>query len=259
MRQFSYKKLISLTVAGGLLAASNIATTIAGDLTLPTPTFTGGEPLTASQLNGNFTAIETEVDGNAKDLVDHAANPSAHHSRYTDAEAQSAMGATANTNTLNHSRYTDTEAQSAVTGMLSAVKEGRNDLGLGPVITADSTTPEDLTTLTVTPPADGYILVMASGRVGVNQTVAADNLTYLSISIVSQQHDSQYMSSLIVDTGGGAANRVWAPLNITRVEAATQGTPVTFYLTAYRDGSGSNTLYAGPARLTALFIPNLLP
>ena len=44
----------------------------------------------------------------------HAANVSAHHIRYTDAEAVSAMGAIGDSNPLNHNRYTDAEAVTAM-------------------------------------------------------------------------------------------------------------------------------------------------
>lgn len=44
----------------------------------------------------------------------HAADASAHHSRYTDAEARSAMGAKTNNNSLNHDRYTNSEAIAAM-------------------------------------------------------------------------------------------------------------------------------------------------
>ncbi len=44
---------------------------------------------------------------------DHDADVSAHHVKYTDAEAVSAMGALADDNPLNHDRYTDAEAVSA--------------------------------------------------------------------------------------------------------------------------------------------------
>lgn len=40
----------------------------------------------------------------------HVADPSAHHTRYADAEAVSAMGVKGNTNPLHHDRYTDAEA-----------------------------------------------------------------------------------------------------------------------------------------------------
>jgi hypothetical protein len=52
-----------------------------------------------------------EIDAN---IATHAADASAHHIRYADGEAQTAMGAKQDTNPLNHDRYTDAEAVSAV-------------------------------------------------------------------------------------------------------------------------------------------------
>lgn len=49
----------------------------------------------------------------------HISDASAHHSKYTDAEARSAMGAKANSNSFNHDRYTDIEARNAVSSHYS--------------------------------------------------------------------------------------------------------------------------------------------
>ena len=50
----------------------------------------------------------------ATTLSVHSSNPAAHHSKYTDAEAVNAMGASENTNTLNHNRFTDLDAVNAI-------------------------------------------------------------------------------------------------------------------------------------------------
>ena len=47
-------------------------------------------------------------------ITNHAANASAHHVKYTDGEAVTAMGAKADNNPLNHDRYADAEAVSAM-------------------------------------------------------------------------------------------------------------------------------------------------
>ena len=60
--------------------------------------------VTATQI-GAVTATTLSV---------HSSNPAAHHSKYTDTEAVSAMGTTGDTNTLNHNRYTDVEAVNAI-------------------------------------------------------------------------------------------------------------------------------------------------
>lgn len=54
---------------------------------------------------------ESEADGK---ITTHAGDASAHHARYTDGEAVSAMGVKGNANPLNHDRYTDLEAIGAM-------------------------------------------------------------------------------------------------------------------------------------------------
>jgi hypothetical protein len=67
-------------------------------------------PVTVSPA-GNIATPGT-VDG--VDVSAHALDATAHHARYQDSEAVTAMGAAANGNTLNHNRYADSEARSAM-------------------------------------------------------------------------------------------------------------------------------------------------
>ena len=63
-----------------------------------------GSGLDADKLDGvELSAIRSEIDG---DINAHAANASAHHTKYTNANAVSAMGSKANNNPLNHDRHT---------------------------------------------------------------------------------------------------------------------------------------------------------
>jgi len=67
-----------------------------------------------------FIVVDVPVDGDSEDAptanwaYNHAANPSAHHVRYGDAEAVLAMGSIGNINPLNHNRYSGGEAQEAM-------------------------------------------------------------------------------------------------------------------------------------------------
>ena len=63
------------------------------------------------------------------DIAAHGANASAHHSRYLDAEAQSAMGTKQNTNPLHHDRYSDAEALSAAVGVDAGTLDGIDSTG----------------------------------------------------------------------------------------------------------------------------------
>ena len=71
-----------------------------------------------------FVVTDVPNDGNSEDAptanwaYNHAANPSAHHVRYSDAEAVLAMGPIANNNPLNHNRYSDGEAYEVVESYL---------------------------------------------------------------------------------------------------------------------------------------------
>ncbi len=67
--------------------------------------------ITVVTINGS--AMPTDGSGIVTNtvLAVHTADPSAHHIRYTDLEAVTAMGVKANSNPLNHDRYTDAEAQ----------------------------------------------------------------------------------------------------------------------------------------------------
>jgi hypothetical protein len=247
----------------------------AGELT--PPTFTTGQVLDKATLDGAFGPVATEVTNNAKDLQNHASDPSAHHNKTTsfsdltdqasDSQIPSTitrdteLSAHASDSSAHHARYTDAEAVSALSNLLPAVKEG-TITGLGTAITAtDSTTTQNVTSLTITPDSPGYVLVFATGTAGINQSATLYNRIDLSITPTSQGYDSEYTDFFVFSTSGAASGIPlnWVPFSFTRVEAVTQGTSTTFYLTAFRDANASNTVYVARARLTALFIPNALP
>ena len=101
-----------------LAAANNLYINRAGDI------MSGLLTLSGAPLNDNHAATKVYVDdaiatippsfsGLHADLTD-LPDPSAHHTRYTDNEAQSAMGPNAAINPFHHDRYTDPEAVAAV-------------------------------------------------------------------------------------------------------------------------------------------------
>jgi uncharacterized protein (TIGR02145 family) len=65
MKTFSRNTLIGLVAGGALLSA--------GSVTIPN-SFTAGETAKASEVNANFTAVKTAVDGNAADITTNANN-----------------------------------------------------------------------------------------------------------------------------------------------------------------------------------------
>ncbi len=76
--------------------------------------FRAGTPAIADDVNENFNVLEGGVNTNETAITDHINDGVAHHLRYSDGEAQAAMGVKSNTNALNHDRYTDNEAVTAV-------------------------------------------------------------------------------------------------------------------------------------------------
>lgn len=75
-----------------------------------------------------FIVVDVPVSGDSEDAptanwaYNHAVDPSAHHVRYSDAEAILAMGPTGNLNTLRHNRYSDGEAYDVAETLVNAHK-----------------------------------------------------------------------------------------------------------------------------------------
>ena len=76
--------------------------------------FTPTSKVYANDMNQKMQDISTAVNDNNQKIDNHIGNTNIHHNRYTDNEAQMAMGAKGNANTLNHDRYSDTEAVNAM-------------------------------------------------------------------------------------------------------------------------------------------------
>jgi hypothetical protein len=76
--------------------------------------FTPEGAVYADDMNQKMQDISNAVNDNNQKIDSHVGNTSLHHNRYTDNEAQAAMGAKGNTNALNHDRYSDTEAVNAM-------------------------------------------------------------------------------------------------------------------------------------------------
>lgn len=70
-----------------------------------------GRPFLLTDVPDEFNTQDAPT---ANWAYNHAVNPSAHHARYSDAEAVLAMGTIGNLNPLNHNRYNDGEAQDAM-------------------------------------------------------------------------------------------------------------------------------------------------
>ena len=124
--------------------------------------------------------------------------------------------------------------------------------------TVTSTSGQNILSLTVTPPVNGYIILTGSGDVGIAQSVATNNYAYISLTTTSGAFSAANSTSMVLGTSSPIGLQ-WVPLSITAVFPVTGGVATTFYLTAMRDATGSNTIYVGnyttDTQLTALFVP----
>ena len=117
----------------GSLVLVNVA--LADSVAIP-HSFVSGTPAVAAEVNENFDAVAGAVNGNDGAIKQHVSDSTIHHARYSDVEAQAAMGSKANANALNHDRYTDAEAVSAAEASNRFQQAYRQTVVVSPVGTA---------------------------------------------------------------------------------------------------------------------------
>jgi len=119
--------------------------------------------------------------------------------------------------------------------------------------------PTIITTLTVTCPAIGQVMVTASGESAAQTNVAGTNFNGLAYSISRNStatDNNNVVQSSALATFSGDANRDF--LTVQRVDTCTNGESVTYRLTAYRSQAAT-----GPAsfiwngRLVGMFFPSI--
>lgn len=125
-----------------------------------------------------------------------------------------------------------------------------------------ATTGTNMTSLTVTPPSTGFIILSASGSLGLNQSVAGYSRVNVFLTTISGQASTVDPHQIwLVDTAGGTAQPFnWAPFHVQGIFPVTGGVATTFYLTAIKGAVTTDySAFVGTAsaqvRLTALFVP----
>lgn len=103
---------IKLATAQGLFVAK-VGDVMTGLLTLSGPPTANLHAATKVYVDDLINGLPVGFDGLHASLTD-LPDPSAHHTRYNDGEAQGAMGPVSDGNPFHHNRYTDGEAVSAV-------------------------------------------------------------------------------------------------------------------------------------------------
>ena len=191
----------------------------AGQLTVPN-TYTDGDTLTASSLNGNFDEVETQVTDNANDIAAMANSLSS-----IKQGDLSLLTVISSTDSANSTEVTSLTITSPIGGHVYVVASGQ---------------------IGIEQDAAEYNWVSASISTSIQHDFSND-----TVLIVDTTRDS--------DPANRDPIRNWVPLHINRLEPVDAGVGKTLYLTAYRDSTGSNSAFVSGARLTVMFFPALLP
>lgn len=224
----------------------------AGSVTIPN-TFTSGTPAKASEVNANFSAVETAVDDNDARITDQETNK---QNRVT---GTCSAGTSIRSLNADGSVVCDTALSATVQenyDLLPAVKTVED--GGGVAISSSST---EYKNITVTVPAAGKVIVFASGSIYLNVATASAQLIRVKVSNstgdTSESPGIQFIRSPNV-TATGPANVY--PFSIVKVFDAPSAGSYTYYLNMWHQvGSGSASAQTDDLTLTALYIPKSLP
>jgi hypothetical protein len=145
---------------------------------------------------------------------------------------------------------------STLRNAMPAVKQNK-----GVIWVAVPTSGTTVQSITVTPPADGYVTVMAAGSVNVNSTSSegntcldlSDTANYIGGCIPMQGSTTAWRSHLPANFG----NDIGLSYSIVETFAVTAGNTYTYYLSGYATGFSSPYLFH--PTLTVIFVPNALP
>ena len=148
---------------------------------------------------------------------------------------------------------------------------GMKSVGWGGSVTL-STTWQNIASITVTPPADGMLLLMGMTNVTIyydNGGARGDQSVVLCITQTSGGSNSSpgcqcgsEVSFSVPQYGAGDGPRIQVPAAFIANVGVVKNTSVTYYLTAAFPGAGKQgSGTAGPGGLVAIFLPGgyLLP
>ena len=211
--------------------------------------FTPTSKVYANDMNQKMQDISTAVNDNNQKIDNHINNTNLHHNRYTDNEAQAAMGQKSDGNALNHDRFTTDEAKNAMgfkapdnplnhdrytdveaQAALSSHTSDPNAHHSPPLMWAsvDTTTTGghvfslssgEINTVTINVPANGFLVIAGMSYVNNGSTTATEDL-YLVPYIDG-------VDALPSDTFPGWATYFNAPPLATQSMAYTIAVPIT--------------------------------
>ncbi len=151
----------------------------------------------------------------------------------------------------------------AIATSAPAVKQARQAPAGVPIYINSASTPQNIYSITVTPPANGYVILIANSNLGISQTQSAANGAAIYLTNASQATSTNEVYPYYTTPTGATANGwVFIPFSITAVYPVTSGVASTFYMTAVRDSTGKNYVGIGNSfndtSITAIFVPNAL-
>lgn len=276
---------ISYLLAFGVVIGIHSQTNFAGSIT---ETFATGDTLTATHLNNVKTAVndndsrvttnKADITNNAADIVTNTSGVSTNSSNIQNNTTNIGLNASGiltnasniSTNSINIGINTaDIAANTAdiatnaadIANQVPAVKQA-----IGAIWTIMPTvTNTNINSITVTPPADGYVIVTATGEViydfttgGSNGSIclALNNITNDTGACVPNSSTGKALRTSIPSASPSTTAGGW-PYSIVKVFPVSASTSSTFYLNGY--GLYLDSAYLFHPTLTALFVPNALP
>ncbi len=118
----------------------------------------------------------------------------------------------------------------------------------------------NVTSITVTPPVAGYIVLTGSGTVEIDPVTAGAMQARVHLSATSGGTSTTDYAWFGYGTTAGVGGYVLHPFSVTRIFPVTAGAAQTFYMTGQETvGATTHTTFVSQATLTAVFVPSLLP
>jgi len=120
-------------------------------------------------------------------------------------------------------------------------------------------TAANVTSITVTPPVAGYIILTGSGTVEIDPLTPGAMQAKVYLSTTSGGTSTTDYAWFGYGDTTGVGSYVLHPFSITRIFPVTAGAN-TFYMTGNETlGDTTHITYVSQATLTAVFVPSLLP
>ena len=233
-----------------IIALSLYSFTVSAGTVTGLTSYTGGTTLNASDLNNDNTQIKSAVDDNNSKI---GANTLDIDTNFINIEANTSDIS------INSDNISSNTVDISNIPVPASVKQTPGDIWL-----TLPTSATGLQSLTVTPPANGYLLVTATGSVSFSYTTGSGR-GFICVDLSDTADDTGGCTPM---AGSKSAYRSFIPdgfpttsgfgssYSLSELFSATEGTPVTFYISGYATGLDLAALFH--STITVMFVPNNL-